>query len=74
MVKNVNGNEQTLNNVSRNHANHSITIVGWDDDFSKDNFRNGFKPEGNGAWLVKNSRGYQDIRSGYMWISYEDGS
>lgn len=74
MVKNVNGNEQTLNNVSRNHANHSITIVGWDDDFSKDNFRNGFKPEGNGAWLVKNSWGYQDIRSGYMWISYEDGS
>ena len=60
--------------MSRNHANHSITIVGWDDDFSKDNFRNGFKPEGNGAWLVKNSWGYQDIRSGYMWISYEDGS
>lgn len=74
MVKNVNGNEQTLNNLSGNYLNHAISIVGWDDDFSKDNFRSGFKPQNDGAWLVKNSWGYQDIRSGYMWISYEDAS
>ena len=74
MVKNVNGNEQTLNNLSDAYLNHAISIVGWDDDFSKDNFRNGYKPKSNGAWLVKNSWGYQDIRSGYMWISYEDAT
>ena len=74
MVKNVNGNDQTLNNLSDAYLNHAISIVGWDDDFSKDNFRNGYKPKSNGAWLVKNSWGYQDIRSGYMWISYEDAT
>ena len=40
-------------------ANHAVCIVGWDDDFSADNFSNeaGLKPEGNGAWLIKNSWG-----------------
>lgn len=74
MVKNVNENEQTLNNISSAYLNHAISIVGWDDDFSKDNFRDGYKPKSNGAWLVKNSWGYQDTRSGYMWISYEDAT
>ncbi len=39
--------------------NHGVTIVGWSDNYSKDNFNNaaGKKPEGDGAWLVKNSWG-----------------
>lgn len=38
---------------------HATTIVGWDDTFSKDNFRkiDGESPAGDGAWLVKNSWG-----------------
>ena len=40
-------------------ANHAVTIVGWDDTYSKENFSNdsGILPEGDGAWLVKNSWG-----------------
>ena len=34
---------------------HEVLIVGWDDDFSKDNFK--IKPKNNGAWIIKNSWG-----------------
>ncbi len=40
-------------------ANHAVCIVGWDDSFSRTNFGDGVNnlPEGDGAWLVKNSWG-----------------
>lgn len=38
-------------------ANHAIAIVGWDDNYSVDNFNEGYRPPGNGAWIVKNSWG-----------------
>ncbi len=55
-------------------TNHVIAIVGWDDNFSKNNFVSG-TPEGNGAWLVRNSWGVNgyDYR-GYFWMSYFDQS
>lgn len=34
-------------------ANHEVTIVGWDDSYSKENFT--ITPPGDGAWIVKNS-------------------
>ena len=42
--------------------NHAVTIVGWDDDFSKDKFDPTGKnrPAGNGAWLIKNSYGTEE--------------
>ena len=52
--------------------NHAITIIGWDDNFSKDNFK--IKPANNGAWLVKNSWGNSFGDNGYFWISYEEPS
>lgn len=52
-------------------TNHGITIVGWDDAYSKDNFGT-YKPEGDGAWYCKNSWGTGWGADGYFWISYED--
>lgn len=54
-------------------TNHAITIVGWDDGFSRTNFST--TPAGDGAWLVRNSWGWQGYsRYGYFWISYYDRS
>ena len=36
---------------------HAVCIVGWDDDYSRDNFNEGHRPPGNGAWIIKNSWG-----------------
>lgn len=42
-------------------APHAMTIIGWDDSFSKDYFQAGSNtgsgPTGDGAWIVKNSWG-----------------
>ena len=49
---------------------HNVMIVGWDDNFSKDNFVRD-KPTNNGAWLIRNSWGFQQS---YFWMSYENNS
>lgn len=54
------------------YADHEITIVGWDDNYSKDNFS--VTPPGNGAFLVKNSWDVDWGDSGYFYISYYDKS
>lgn len=53
-------------------TNHAITIVGWDDDFLADNFST--KPDGNGAWIVRNSWGSRYGKEGYFYLSYYDKS
>lgn len=62
----------TNSNKKPKFANHSVAIVGWDDNFPADNFR--IKPESNGAWLAKNSWGTEYGNDGFFWISYEDSS
>lgn len=52
--------------------NHAVTLVGWDDTYSRENFPEGCKPKNNGAWLAKNSYGSAWGDKGYFWISYED--
>ena len=54
---------------SEEGINHGITIVGWDDNYSKDNFGT-HKPTNNGAWLCKNSWSARWSVDGYFWISY----
>ena len=53
-------------------TNHAVNIVGWDDDYSSDNFAT--KPEGNGAWIVRNSWGSEYGKDGYFYLSYYDKS
>ena len=50
-------------------ANHAVAIVGWDDNYDASNFKS--KPEGNGAWIVKNSWGLSGD-NGYYYVSYYD--
>ena len=38
-------------------SDHAVAIIGWDDNYSKDNFNEASRPENNGAWIIKNSWG-----------------
>lgn len=57
-------------NGAAEEVNHAAVIVGWDDEYPAENFRQ--CPEGDGAWLVKNSWGTVFGEDGYFWISYFD--
>jgi len=40
------------------HApNHGVSIIGWDDNYSVNNFAGESKPTSNGAWIIRNSYG-----------------
>lgn len=55
------------------NANHSVSIVGWDDDYPKENFGN-TPPSSDGAWLIAGSYGASYAANGYFWLSYEEPS
>lgn len=50
--------------------NHEVLIIGWDDNYSASNFSS--KPEGDGAWICKNSWGKNNGENGYIYLSYYD--
>ena len=68
-------------------SNHAVCIVGYDDNFPKENFNdpNG-TIGGDGAWIIKNSWGHDDASDpknnfywgnsgdGYFYLSYYDQS
>ncbi len=52
-------------------CDHAITVIGWDDNWSTNNFSK--MPPGDGAWLIKNSWGTNDgTAGGYWYVSYYD--
>ena len=53
-------------------GNHYVTLVGWDDNFSKNKFSK--TAPGNGAWICKNSWGTDWGDGGYYYLSYYDKS
>ena len=60
------------NNNKNKTIDHGAVIVGWDDNYDKNNF---YTPAtSNGAWIVKNSWGNTWGNKGYFYISYDDVS
>ena len=51
-------------------SNHDLVIVGWNDNYPKENFLN--KPKKDGAFICKNSWGTDFGEDGYIYVSYED--
>lgn len=51
---------------------HAVTIVGWDDNYSRENFASDYMPKNNGAYIVLNSYGEDKYNQGYYYISYDD--
>ena len=65
------GNCAYYNNTSEGYG-HAVTIVGWNDDYPKERFKESCRPQNNGAWLCKNSWGTSWGENGLFWISYEN--
>ena len=49
---------------------HAVCIVGWDDNYPKENFKT--QPPGNGAFIARNSWGDFWGENGYFYVSYYD--
>ena len=63
-----------IDDINLSRGSHAISIVGWDDNYSKENFKSptGKQPEKNGAYIALNSWGESWGENGYFYISYED--
>ncbi|MDD6195021.1 MAG: fibronectin type III domain-containing protein [Lachnospiraceae bacterium] len=67
-------NNAYYNSDGSTGGGHAVAAVGWDDSFSASNFST--TPEGDGAWLIRNSwttTSGMNLYS-YFWMSYYDKS
>ena len=53
-------------------VNHAVTLVGWDDNFSSENFNEDSEVTSDGAWIARNSWGDDWGDGGYFYISYQN--
>jgi len=56
--------------IGTEKPNHDVVIVGWDDNYSKENFS--VSLEGDGAFICQNSWGSSFGEQGFFYISYYD--
>ena len=55
---------------SSNERSHAVSVVGWDDNYPKENFLT--TPLGDGAWILKDNFGYENGDNGFIYLSYYD--
>ena len=65
-------NEETYSYcyTGKKDPNHEVLIIGWDDNYSKDNFTT--EVEGDGAFVCRNSWGTEFGDEGDFYVSYYD--
>lgn len=56
--------------IGTQKPNHEVVIIGWDDNFSKENFS--VNVEGDGAFICQNSWGEEFGEDGVFYVSYYD--
>ncbi len=56
--------------IGTEKPNHEVVIIGWDDNYSKDNFS--VPLEGDGAFICQNSWGNSFGDNGIFYVSYYD--
>lgn len=56
--------------IGTEKPNHDVLIIGWDDNYSKDNFS--VSLEGDGAFICQNSWGSEFGDNGVFYVSYYD--
>jgi len=56
--------------IGSEKPNHDVVIIGWDDNYPKENFS--IEPAENGAFICTNSWGEEFGESGFFYISYYD--
>lgn len=70
-TSNMNYSTMAYYNSEVETINHAVCIVGWDDNYSIDNFKSGQQPTMPGAFVVKNSWGNWGNKGGYYYMSYQ---
>ena len=53
-------------------TNHTVAIIGWDDNYKRENFNSMNMPQNDGAFIIKNSWGKDKHDNGFFYMSYED--
>lgn len=71
-TKNVLSSTAYFCNNTSVRPDHQITIIGWDDTYSRNNFNVNCRPSTDGAYIVLNSWGESFGENGVYYVSYED--
>lgn len=58
--------------IGTNKPNHDVVIIGWDDNYPKENFNTPL--EGDGAFICQNSWGSTFGEDGVFYVSYYDSN